>query len=128
MTSLERHNPRLSFRPSTREDIENLSGPDKLGFTARAITFLVDGTPSGIGGVQYVRHGFLAFCSISKDVIISKASIVRCGLEVMNMIKSIGAYPVYAIPDVEKKNAERFLKSMGFEPYPGEERFYIWTR
>ncbi len=110
--SLNSHNPRVEVRPATKEDLLEVSGLDELPSTVRAVTFLLDGEPSGIGGVRYENGYYLAFSDIKEDINVSKATIFRCGLEVMKMVKSMGitAYPVKSN---ELPSADRFLKALG---------------
>lgn len=125
--SLSRHNPRVKSRPSTKEDILLVTGEKDIPSTVRAITFLLDGEPAGIGGLRYEKGYYLAFSNIKEDINVSKATVVRCGLEVIKMIKSMGV-TVFAVKSNALPNADRFLKMLGFEfdSHDEEGDVYIW--
>jgi len=108
-----RHNPRITFRPATMDDIESLYGITDISFSVRAFTFLLDGELAGMGGLRYSGGYFVAFCDIKDDIMVSKTTVVRCGLEVMKMIRAMKV-PVFAVREDRHKTADRFLRAMGF--------------
>lgn len=124
---LKNHNPRLDFRPSTIEDIVDMTGISSLKNTVRAMTFLLDGEVSGIGGVKYESGYYVAFSDIKPDIDVSAATVARCGLEVMKMIKSMGVQ-VLAVKSTSSPGADRFLKFLGFEDFQSspEGDVYLW--
>ena len=127
--SLNRHNPRITVRGATADDIAKLCAVRRVSRSVRAVTFLFDGEPAGIGGISYEDGYFRAFCDINKDVRdkMGVATVVRCGFVVMDMIKKTGS-TVFAVRDQSLGNSARFLKAMGFDFYKeidGEE-YYIW--
>lgn len=120
-----RGNPRVTYSPITREDIEHFRGDTCNGQTVRGLAFFVDGELSGIGGVQYSKDGILAFSEIKEGVTVSKATVWRCTKLVMEMIDK-RKLPVCAISDPDHKTAPSFLERLGFLPVKdmGDSFFY----
>lgn len=111
---MTRHNPRLETRPLTIEDYEVFYNIKSMSFTTRGYAFYLDGALAGIGGIRYENGYFLAFSDIKPDIVVPKATVLRCGLKVMKMIKDMGI-TVVAVKNKNLEKAGRFLTALGFE-------------
>lgn len=107
------HNKRLEIKPSTQEHFMEFYEMETMPFTAHSLSFFLDGDLVALGGVRIGKDGFLAFSEIKPGVTVEKATIYRCGLEVMKMIKKLNI-PVVAIP-ADQCTAPNFLKHLGFK-------------
>lgn len=129
MVNITKHNPRVEVRPSTIEDVQKFYGKEKLPFTVRAISFFLDGELAGIGGVRFHNGAYIAFSDMLDTIKPPPATIYRCGIEVMKMIKST-TKEVYAIKEERLVTAERFLSSLGFKHVLSADDgdFYKWQQ
>lgn len=107
-----KHNQRVEIRPSTAADFCAFYDFKTMPFTARSLSFFIDGTLAGLGGVRLEKGCYIAFSDMKEDVKVSKATIYRCGLEVMALIKNMGISVVAVAKN--DQNAAKFLKRLGF--------------
>jgi hypothetical protein len=107
-------NKSVEIRPVTHDDICAFFETDSPPFTVKGLSFFLEGELVAIGGVRYERGYFIAFSDIKPGVTVSKATVYRCGLEVMKFIKDLGI-PVVAMADENLESAPRFLTHLGFE-------------
>lgn len=121
-TRVTSHNPRVEVRPSTLEDYRVFYNIDSLPFTTRGLSFFLDGELVGLAGVRFFKTFFLVFSEIRPDVNVSRATIYRCGIEVMNMVDDLNI-PVVAVPG-NGLTAPNFLKHLGFTPDETGEVYY----
>jgi hypothetical protein len=117
-----KHNPRVEIRPSTKEDYQAFYGFEAMPFTVRSLSFFLDGALKGLGGVRLERGVYIAFSDMKEDVKVSKATIYRCGLAVMGLIKEMGI-SVLAVAKNDQ-TAPAFLKRLGFTLADPEEGIY----
>jgi len=115
-------NPRVRVEPSTLEHYKQFYDVGSMPFTVRSLSFFLDDELVAVGGVRFCKSFFLVFSEIKPGVNVEKATIFRCGIEVMNMVKSLGI-PVVAVPG-NAMTAPRFLKHLGFTPDPTGEVYY----
>lgn len=127
LKSVEKHNPRVSIKPTKPEDIESLVGPGFIYGTFKGVTFFLDGAPAGMAGVTYADGYYIVFSEIRENVKVSKATIYRCALAFVETLKTLDA-PVYAVKSKIFPFASNFLERMGFKLYDtieGQE-IYLW--
>lgn len=116
------HNKRVVVEPATLDHFKQFYGYDEMPYSARGKAFYLDGELVAVAGVRFVQGYFLVFSEIKPDVKVEKATIFRCGLEVMDMVKSLGL-PVIAVAG-NGITAPRFLKHLGFTQSPCGEYYY----
>jgi hypothetical protein len=121
-----RHNPSVDIRPITHEHVCAFYETDTPPVTVKGLSFFLDGELAAIGGVRYERGYFIAFSDIKPGVTVSKATVYRCGLEVMKFIKGIGI-PVVAMADERLESAPRFLEHLGFEHKRSDPNGEVYT-
>lgn len=107
-----KHNPRVTSSPITKEAFCEFYGMSSTPFSLRGISFYLDGKLAGVGGIRYCNGFFLAFSEMKPDIMASKATIFRCALEIMEIIKGVGM-PVYAVCG-NALTAPRLLRKLGF--------------
>ena len=112
-------NPRVTYRISTVDDIENFTGK-KPESSMRSISFFLDGELSGIGGYKIENGNFVVFSDIKENVIVSKQTIWRCAKIVMDMIEEKGL-PMYAL-----SHNKKFVEKLGFKQFKDE--VFVWGR
>lgn len=107
------HNPHLDIRPSTAQEYMDWYEMDRMPFSVRSLSFYYDGALAGLGGVRF-EHGVHYVFSDIKDITVPRATVWRCALEVMKMVREMGIV-AYAVQKTDIMTSERFLKRLGFK-------------
>lgn len=108
-----KHNPRVTSRPATIEDIKSFYNIETIPYSIKALVFFFDGHLSGIGGVRFQHGYYVVFSDILENIKVPRATVLRCGLLVMDMAKKTYK-ELYAIKDMGLPSANRFLTALGF--------------
>lgn len=108
-----RHNQRLEIRPLTADYIMEFHGLSAMPYSARGYAFFLDGDLVGMGGVRFHGPYFIAFSDIKENVKVEKATVYRCALEVMKLIRDMGIKTV-AICNNDVPSAPKFLAHLGY--------------
>lgn len=113
------------IRTATRDDIDALFGKGKFTLTCTAIVGVVRGRVIGGGGIAYRAGELWAFCDLKPSAYRYKLSIVKIAARIIADAKANGARRIFAEADPEKPMAERWIKSLGFEP-TAKPRIFQW--
>ena len=124
-----KHNPRVTSRPATIEDIKSFYNIETLPYSIKALVFFLDGELSGIGGVRFQHGHYVVFSDILENVKVPRATILRCAHMIMDMAKQTHK-ELYAVKHESLVSAKRLLQSLGFNYLkPSEDGdVYLWHR
>lgn len=103
----------LDYAMATMADFVEFYGQAPQ-YSVRAIVFRKGCKIVAIGGVKSEKGRMVAFSEISPDVTLPKATIWRCAMVVMEMIKAINL-PVWAVAEREGENTGKLIRRFGFE-------------
>lgn len=123
--AIKRHNPHVEVRPSIPEDFKKFYSVDSVPFTARSVSFFFDGELKGCGGVRFEQGYFLAFSDFDESVKVNSATIYRCALEVMKIVKDMKTQTFAVAKNLDK--SARLLKRLGWTHYKSEEGQEIYA-
>ena len=112
------------IRPATRADLDKFYPPGKFKSTVTATVGLIRGKIIGCGGVAHVDGKTVAFCDFYPLARRYKVSIVRAAMKVIAEAKARHRV-IYTELDPDEPGAERWVKSLGFEPTM-QPRIFRW--
>lgn len=123
---VSRHNPRLEVKPSTADDFKAFYGFYNMPFSAQSLSFFLDGELKGVGGVRFAEGYFLAFSDFDESVKVNGATLYRCALEIMKVVKDMKSQ-VFALAKNES-TAPRLLTRLGFTLFAShdEQEVYVY--
>lgn len=117
--------PKPTIRPATQEDLDRFYGKGKFGLTTTAMVGLVNGRIVGCGGIVFSGGRVIAFCDFKRAARRYKVSIVKAARDVIARARANGIRVMYADLDPKEPGADRWVRSLGFEP-TDKPRIYRW--
>lgn len=115
----------LTYRQATLEDLVAFYGSAPKE-TTRAIIFLRGDKIVAIGGVKMEKGRVVAFSEIKPDANLSKMTIWRSALIVMEMIKTFEV-PVWAAAEHKGADTAKLIKRFGFEFQANNKDVEVYT-
>lgn len=117
----------ISYNLATAEDLQEFYGAPARE-SIRAIVFRQCGKLVAIGGMKSEKGRLVAFSELAPDATVSKVTIGRCAVVVMNMIKAT-KMPVWAIAERKGADTGKLVLWYGFEHWASNqdgEVYVLW--